>query len=175
MIRILKSIQLWKWIATIAAIIIALAWFITVPITDQFVTILSRTGRTSAFFMKGSFIVEVEDAPTSDKPCFSIIRGSAMQRQVIEPREWAWGIRWPRAIQTHGRQDTFTEIAIPLWLPFIVAVIAAGIMWHRARPKAPDHCGNCGYDLTGNVSRTCSECGTSVSSRSSGPQLICES
>lgn len=31
--------------------------------------------------------------------------------------------------------------------------------WHDKR-HPPDHCQKCGYDLTGNISGTCPECGT---------------
>lgn len=35
--------------------------------------------------------------------------------------------------------------------------------WARSRKRSqPGHCSNCDYDLTGNVSRVCPECGTHV-------------
>lgn len=40
----------------------------------------------------------------------------------------------------------------------------SGIVFNRARRAfPPGHCTSCGYDLTGNVSGKCSECGTATS------------
>ena len=54
-------------------------------------------------------------------------------------------------------------IHLPLWIP-LVASCAATLVWcHRVRPIPFGHCQRCGYDLTGNVSGTCPECGVEVS------------
>jgi hypothetical protein len=55
------------------------------------------------------------------------------------------------------------EVAIPWWfvLMFLLALplwTAMGVV-RRKRRKARGVCVNCGYDLTGNVSGVCSECG----------------
>lgn len=54
------------------------------------------------------------------------------------------------------------------WCPFVLALLYSG--WRK--PSAKDHlknyaqdsghCGQCGYDLTGNVSGICPECGWSI-------------
>ena len=55
--------------------------------------------------------------------------------------------------------------AIPIWM-FIVPVLVPSVLvlW-RTRPPPPGHCQNCGYNLTGNVSGMCPECGTKVEQR----------
>ena len=50
-------------------------------------------------------------------------------------------------------------IAVPLWIPLMVLAIPTAILWYRDRRPKPGHCQRCGYDLTGNVSGVCSECG----------------
>lgn len=47
---------------------------------------------------------------------------------------------------------------LPLWLLLCLAVAATGFLWWRNRAPV-GHCGKCGYDLTGNVSGRCPECG----------------
>ena len=37
-----------------------------------------------------------------------------------------------------------------------------GIIYNRKPPMPPGHCTKCGYNLTGNVSGRCSECGTAI-------------
>ena len=55
----------------------------------------------------------------------------------------------------------FTQV--PLWIPTLafavfptIALVSAVA---RRRRLPPNHCKDCGYDLTGNVSGVCSECG----------------
>ena len=50
---------------------------------------------------------------------------------------------------------------IPLWLPLLLAgVPTLHLFWRDRRRIPPGHCQRCGYNLTGNVSGVCSECGT---------------
>ena len=55
-----------------------------------------------------------------------------------------------------------TRVFISLWFPFIVFAIPTAIMWYRDRRPPPGHCRTCRYDLTGNESGVCPECGTEV-------------
>ena len=63
-----------------------------------------------------------------------------------------WPIRVPSAIW------------IPLWMPFLALGVPSFIVWRRTRRPRAGHCVNCGYDLTGNTSGVCPECGTEVES-----------
>jgi hypothetical protein len=52
-------------------------------------------------------------------------------------------------------------------IPVVVLLSAIPVYWLVSRPAwqkmvAPGHCAVCGYDLTGNVSGTCPECGGKV-------------
>lgn len=52
-------------------------------------------------------------------------------------------------------------VRIPCWIPFASVVVPAIWLWHvRCRPAGNHKCVRCGYDLTGNVSGHCPECGT---------------
>lgn len=64
-----------------------------------------------------------------------------------------WG-----ATEASARLLAFSAF-IPYW-PFLFAadVPTAYLFW-RDRPQPSDCCRNCGYDLTGNVSGRCPECG----------------
>ncbi len=52
-------------------------------------------------------------------------------------------------------------VIIPLWLLLLLTFIPTFILWRRDRIP-PGHCQRCGYDLTGNVSGRCPECGEAV-------------
>lgn len=51
------------------------------------------------------------------------------------------------------------EWGIPTWLP---AAVSGGILILLRRPVRIGHCRQCAYDLTGNVSGRCPECGTAT-------------
>jgi hypothetical protein len=92
-----------------------------------------------------------------------------LQRQRPEYRDadpddvWVdrFGFRYVRVTGTGLRR---WNLVLPAWL--VVAATAAlplaRAVWHvrAARRRRPGHCPACGYDLTGNVSGVCPECGT---------------
>ncbi len=51
-------------------------------------------------------------------------------------------------------------VAIPLWLVLLALAGPTVVLWRRDRPIPRGHCRSCGYNLTGNVSGVCPECGT---------------
>ena len=54
-----------------------------------------------------------------------------------------------------------TQLHFPTWvLTLLFLALPAARYYRRLRPKhTPGHCRRCGYDLTGNESGTCPECG----------------
>ena len=54
-------------------------------------------------------------------------------------------------------------VVFPLWIPLLIVIVPTAILWHRDPGRVlPGHCRKCGYDLTGNVSGRCPECGKAV-------------
>jgi hypothetical protein len=52
---------------------------------------------------------------------------------------------------------------IPLWIPFLIFAVPTGLLCWRDRHRIPPgHCRKCGYNLTGNVSGICPECGQEI-------------
>ncbi len=47
---------------------------------------------------------------------------------------------------------------VPFWLPALVSASLTVLLWYRSHAK-PGHCPNCNYNMTGNVSGKCPECG----------------
>jgi hypothetical protein len=55
------------------------------------------------------------------------------------------------------------SVRLPLWLPFLVLVIPTLLLWRRDRRRPhPGFCRRCDYDLTGNTSGRCPECGLEI-------------
>jgi hypothetical protein len=65
--------------------------------------------------------------------------------------------RYPAYVSWSGTQYVW-RASVPWYLPTAIVggLLAAAILWPKRRP--PGTC-RCGYDLTGNVSGTCPECG----------------
>jgi len=54
-------------------------------------------------------------------------------------------------------------IAIPIWMPITIAATGTFVLYWTGRGRRPvGHCADCGYNLTGNVSGRCPECGALV-------------
>ena len=62
----------------------------------------------------------------------------------------------------HRRPNSFDSIEIPVLWMFLTVLIPSWIAWHSIRRVPPGHCSECRYDLTGNVSGICPECGTAI-------------
>ena len=59
-----------------------------------------------------------------------------------------------------------TLLNLPTWMPLLAAMIPTVLAWRKLRRKyPPGHCRKCGYDLTGNVTGVCSECGDSIEAK----------
>ena len=57
------------------------------------------------------------------------------------------------------------KAALPFWLVVVALSILTTILWWRDHCPPKGHCQTCGYDLTGNVSGQCPECGEGMSRR----------
>jgi len=67
-----------------------------------------------------------------------------------------------------GTRLGMRHLVLPFWMP---SSLFAGVLWYCNRPRALRRrrkkrglCANCGYNLTGNVTGVCSECGMEIES-----------
>ncbi len=69
---------------------------------------------------------------------------------------WQWWNVWE--LGPSGARYVF----VPLYAVFLAVAIPTLLFWRFGRkPIKPGHC-RCGYDLTGNTSGVCSECGSEI-------------
>ncbi|QDV91086.1 hypothetical protein RAS2_21760 [Phycisphaerae bacterium RAS2] len=74
-------------------------------------------------------------------------------------------IRWPGWVGNPADLGHSWQIDLPLWIPLALGAVWALAGWHRGDHIAlATHCKACGYDLTGNVSGRCPECGDFIPS-----------
>jgi hypothetical protein len=63
------------------------------------------------------------------------------------------------------------SVRIPLAPIVLLVAIPTGFAWWRERRSIPPgHCRQCGYDLTGNLSGQCSECGLMIATKPGAEQ-----
>jgi hypothetical protein len=72
-----------------------------------------------------------------------------------------FGFSWP-AFSTVSGSPSSVFVMVPCWLLQAVAAIPTAFLWYRDRRFPRNHCQQCGYDLMGNESGTCPECGEAI-------------
>ena len=72
-----------------------------------------------------------------------------------------WSLRWGSPIVWDFRGGC-VQMRIAIWLPLFALAILTAILGYLDRRPPKGHCQRCGYDLTGNVSGVCPECGEPI-------------
>jgi hypothetical protein len=66
-----------------------------------------------------------------------------------------WSVEWPQYF-------SLNLFIVPLWIPFLLIAAPTAWLWWRDSRVPPGHCRACRYDLTGNTSGVCPECGAAA-------------
>jgi hypothetical protein len=156
-----------KWIGLFACLLIAVAWVLSVevwpdgrPVASERVVLAS--GRVNLlwgpFFQLRPGPIGPPEAGT--RPAICEILGFAY-------RDGGWRHRWGllpmyRSWISYNKQRV-EIMSLPLWILLVPVALPTAILWYRDRRPLRGHCAACGYDLTGNLSGVCPECGTRLS------------
>jgi hypothetical protein len=87
---------------------------------------------------------------------------------TLAPRWWfdaghGPAFLWLPRVSPRDASGNGMLIRIPLWIPLVLMLAGTALLLWRTRSSPPaGHCQTCGYDLTGNVSGRCPECGVQV-------------
>jgi len=101
---------------------------------------------------------------------FTLSRGAfILYRQVpfsIDPA--LYGIpsknpEWPLLVIHRWQFGWTTGLALPFWPLVLIFIVSTLNLYLRSRRPLKGLCHACGYDLTGNTSGTCPECGMKTS------------
>jgi hypothetical protein len=146
-----------KWTGTAISSLILAIWILSVPV--------SHNGGLSFSFLRGTHVWEIAGgvAGSYDFPAFGMTNGFYIEPRSTPRNGWAsLGICLPSHTFRPGAVEFY---CLPLWLPFLIVVIPAAFLWHHDRRRIqPGHCPACNYNLTGNTSGICPECGTATPS-----------
>jgi hypothetical protein len=99
--------------------------------------------------------------------------GSSQTPPPLNARDYWWrGVQYSKFTFPH--QSTMRQVWLPFWMIALVlsfVPLVRLVTWLRAfRRIRGGRCRACSYDLTGNTSGTCPECGSPVPSSSPTPQ-----
>jgi hypothetical protein len=125
-------------------------WSVWAPITGDFTETQNRTlGLTRP----------------SRRPVLNGWNTWKMGSYVYTPKPGEW-IHYPDGSVTppKSRQPSFRRyfVRFPLYLPFLLVAVPTFLVWWKRPRRRRGHCPQCNYDLTGNVSGTCPECGAAI-------------
>jgi len=144
--RILKWTGVGLLIA-LGAIWIASAWCgISVVLPGNRAYVYATVGRVGVF--TSNYDLSIDNIRTS-------VRNHGLGKLNFEMPFWGFTER--SGMKCEG-------LNMPAWLPLLLTAIPTAWLWHRDRrliSSSPGHllCLRCGYDLTGNTSGVCPECG----------------
>jgi hypothetical protein len=146
-----------KWAGLVVCLAIAGLWAASGMIRFG---VAVRRGSLSLFRGTCNLLVAYGDPSSAQPGPLVTIRPHFMMKKVDRLR---WHAGWP-SIRSSGRTRNFALwlVTLPLWLPFGVVALPAAYLWYRDRRPPRGRCRRCGYDLTGNVSGRCPECGDTL-------------
>ena len=129
--------RLLKWTGTLACLVMSLAIFSSVFWAYVVIKIGNWTVGVSGWYF-------IHPRVTDGVPGFWI---------VSTPQRDASPATWKYIVESTGHRTT------PLGIPLTAFGVPTALLWLLDRPRrAPGAC-RCGYDLTGNTSGRCPECG----------------
>jgi len=159
MARLRRRWWILKWAGVVLSVSIAVAWGVSLRLC----LVIGRTDSTPD--AQGQYrTIQVAVGTGFVHPCTGLPFNSGEEHRT---GWWALsfaargGLIWLPRVKYWLWDDWI--VVLPLWIPFLVAALPTGWLWWRDRRRiAPGHCEKCGYNLTGNISGICPECGEKV-------------
>ena len=103
---------------------------------------------------------------------YNVYRLSHTHPVVPKTRMWIVSMRYGFGFSTLPMGDTGVEhryigVGLPFWIPTVLTAVYPTVHFVRGplrrwRRRKAGQCVGCGYDLTGNVSGVCPECGGQI-------------
>ena len=142
-----------KWAGVVCCCLILTAWGLTVNFVRGPNLSAKYFGSHSCVALQEGGVLWLEYVNPRTRRAWSVDR---LNMGHHFPWWQGFGLQLPATFKTAEVRFVF----IPLWAFFcLVGVPTAALFWRDRRRPKPGHCRKCGYDLTGNVSGVCPECG----------------
>jgi len=154
--RRLRRRRVAKWVATGLLTLVLVGWAVSINYSVGYANKSLGTGVSIA--NGGLYIKYVLESP----PAYVPISPFATTRFHVNKSQgaWSWSLSRPFIIKTNKFSIT---IMVSFWLIVFVGFAGTALLWRwDDTPMPPGHCQSCGYNLTGNVSGVCPECGEHI-------------
>jgi hypothetical protein len=146
MARLRRRWRLAKWAGAVLPLPLGAAWVLSFWFWVGYATL----DKWHAALCGGKVIVFVS-IPRGFVESWNSRDGWFAERATTHAVQWM-----PRV----SRSVSGLTISLPLWLPLLLIVVPTALVFWRDCRRIPPHCcQSCGYNLTGNISGTCPECG----------------
>lgn len=145
MARLERRYCLMKWAGLVLLLVVAAAWATSLFYHGRYAARVG-SGFVLLCFAHGGFQVDLSTA------------------WLFAADELGWHLRREPVTQSWGGEVGIPVsgglvVRLPFLLPFLGAAGVTAYLFWRDRPIPSHCCQQCGYDLTGNVSGVCPECG----------------
>ena len=149
-----------KWIGLVVCVVFAVAWVVSFAV--MFGYGWNRPGRSTilAVSSRSLILVTVISDSLNQGASGGWAVGSALSTETL----WLPDTDSRQTSMGSGGTATMNTSVLPLWIPCLLTAIPTLILWRRDSRIPPGHCRQCRYNLTGNVSGRCPECGTEIES-----------
>jgi len=163
-----RTTRVLKWAGLVGCLLIVVAWGVSTTRYLRFVAkswhVSFGTGCFFAFWSEKEIQVAVFRVSTGQPGTINnLIRIKGWNYDAAPRRTLSsdLGLRWPvlRWARENPRFGKGGSLVIPCWLMLPFIALPTAFLWYRDRRQPRGHCQTCGYDLTGNVSGVCPECG----------------
>jgi predicted RNA-binding Zn-ribbon protein involved in translation (DUF1610 family) len=148
-------VRFWlKWSSVSFCVLLLLSWGISLY--------------WSASYCGGSWSIVVSSGEVAwtRSHCRSFRRGWEFRPTLINLTRTAPQIEYLVRLPGHVSRPLYEGFWVPLWIPSAALAILAISCFVWPHRHGHGYCQQCGYDLTGNVSGRCPECGEAVQPRS---------
>lgn len=141
---------------------VASMWTLTVVVAALVLTMVASTW-LDVYIYDGEYVTGLNHG--------RVVRTSIPARlQVMVGSEWDWGLSlcdgvpgWSWVPSINRWPDGRLEFSCPVYIPLALVVAPTSVLWwYHLRRRATGCCVSCGYDLTGNLSGRCPECGEAI-------------
>ena len=157
MARPSRTRRILKWTGTIISLLIISIWLLSLWCDVRY----RATGYTFFRIVPGHVGVVVFSFALPPVPGMtaSAVNWHAFDRFGFDA---PWGQSQDQLSRRNPNHWVYS-IVVSLWFLLVLSALPTAWLWHRDRGwKRPGCCLRCGYDLTGNTSGICSECGLSA-------------
>lgn len=158
--REFRKLFVFKWIGVVCSAVVTTLWLVSQRFEIFHISAMGVIGCSSgSIFYDSSNLLNVATGGwhINSTSYWSLASCFDLPRFTWEGSPWS-----------NGTGSGYCGIFVPFWCVVSAALFVTGFLWFADRRRLGE-CAGCRYDLTGNVSGVCPECGTAVDRGATNP------